>query len=65
VDAGQNISLRQHKQLVLELEVGVGGTKVIERLPSSIAVQQATPLVQHVPGLEDGVRRGQEAERLG
>jgi hypothetical protein len=49
--AGHNISPCLRKQLVLELEVGVEVTKVLERLPGSVLLGQAMPFDEHVPDI--------------
>jgi hypothetical protein len=43
-----NISPRLRKQLVLELEVEVEITKILERLPGSVFLRQAMPFDEHV-----------------
>jgi len=34
-----NISLRLQKQLILELEIGVGGAELVEVLPGGVLIQ--------------------------
>ena len=49
VDAGQNISPRLRKQLVLELKVGVEAFEVVKELPGGFVAGQSTPLDEDVP----------------
>ena len=49
LDSGHNISPRLQKQLVLELEVGVVSTKVVEDLPRRVIFRKAIPLDQNTP----------------
>ena len=51
MDAGNNISPRLRKQFVLELEVGVEVTKILEGLPSRVLLGQAMPFDEHVPDI--------------
>jgi hypothetical protein len=47
--AVHNISSRLRKQLILDLEVWVGGLELLEQLPSRVLVRQAAPLNEHSP----------------
>jgi hypothetical protein len=48
-NVGRNISPYLHKQLVLELEVGVVSTELVEDLPRRIIFRKAGPLDQNAP----------------
>jgi len=49
LDSGHNISPRLQKQLVLELEVEVVSTKVVEDLPRRVIFRKVIPLDQNAP----------------
>jgi hypothetical protein len=48
VDARHNISPRLQKQLILELEVGVGVAELVEALLGGVVIRQTAPLDQHL-----------------
>ena len=49
VHARHNISPRLRKQLVLELEVGVGSLELVDAFPGSVLLSQPEPLDQYAP----------------